>query len=248
MRLKGKKAIVTGGASGFGEGIVRKFVAEGATVLIADLNLSGAQTLADELGGAAMPCEADVADNTSVSAMFKTAMLELGGLDVLINNAGTTHLPNAMEDITEADFDKVFAVNCKSVFLTAKHVVPIFKKQKSGVILNVASTAAVSPRPRLSWYNASKGWMTTATKGMAVELAPEGIRVNAINPVAGDTPMLKLFMGEDTPEVRNKFLSTIPLGRFSTPQDMGNAACYLCSDEASMVTGVCMEVDGGRCI
>jgi len=248
MRLKGKKAIVTGGASGFGEGIVRKFVAEGACVLIADLNLTGAQALADELGAAAKPCEANVADGASVSAMFKTAASELGGLDILINNAGTTHLPNAMEDITEADFDKVFAVNCKSVFLTAKHVAPIFKKQKGGVILNVASTAAVSPRPRLSWYNASKGWMTTATKGMAVELAPEGIRVNAINPVAGDTPMLKLFMGEDTPQVRSKFLSTIPLGRFSTPQDMGNAACYLCSDEASMVTGVCMEVDGGRCI
>jgi len=248
MRLKGKKAIVTGGASGFGEGIVRKFVAEGATVLIADLNIDGAKALADELGSTAKPCEANVANDASVNAMIKTAVSELGGLDVLINNAGTTHLPNAMEDITEADFDKVFAVNCKSVFLTAKHSVPVFKKQKSGVILNVASTAAVSPRPRLSWYNASKGWMTTATKGMAVELAPEGIRVNAINPVAGDTPMLKLFMGEDTPEVRGKFLSTIPLGRFSTPQDMGNAACYLCSDEASMVTGICMEVDGGRCI
>ena len=125
---------------------------------------------------------------------------------------------------------------------------PVFKSQGSGTILNIASTAAVSPRPRLSWYNASKGWMNTATQGMAIELAPERIRVNAINPVAGDTPLLKMFMGEDTPEVRAKFLSTIPLGRFSTPSDMGNAACYLCSDEASMVTGVCMEVDGGRCI
>ncbi len=171
-----------------------------------------------------------------------------GRIDILINNAGTTHLPNAMEDVTEADFDRVFAVNCKSVYLTAKHVVPLMKAQGSGVILNVASTAGVSPRPRLNWYNASKGWMNNATKGMAVELAPLGIRVNAVNPVAGETPLLKQFMGEDTPEMRAKFIATIPLGRFSTPQDVANAACYLCSDEASMITGVCMEVDGGRCI
>jgi len=153
-----------------------------------------------------------------------------------------------MEEVSEADFDTVFAVNCKSVYLTAKHLVPHFKARGAGVILNVASTAGVSPRPRLNWYNASKGWMNNATKGMAVELAPDGIRVNAINPVAGETPLLAKFMGEDTPEIRAKFLATIPLGRFSTAQDMGNAACYLCSDEAAMVTGVCMEVDGGRCI
>ena len=161
---------------------------------------------------------------------------------------GVTHLPAPMEDITETDFDRVLAVNCKSVYLTARHIVPVMKSQTAGAILNIASTAGVSPRPRLNWYNASKGWMNTATKAMAVELAPEGIRVNALNPVAGETPLLKSFMGEDTPEVRAKFLSTIPIGRFSTPEDMGNAACYLCSDEASMVTGVCMEVDGGRCI
>ncbi|MEO0919010.1 MAG: glucose 1-dehydrogenase, partial [Pseudomonadota bacterium] len=180
--------------------------------------------------------------------MVETATREFGQVDILVNNAGTTHLPALMEEVTEADFDKVFAVNCKSVYLTAKYLVPLFKAQGSGTILNVASTAGVSPRPRLNWYNASKGWMNNATKGMAVELAPEGIRVNAINPVAGDTPLLKMFMGEDTPEIRAKFLSTIPIGRFSTAEDMGNAACFLCSDEASMVTGVCMEVDGGRCI
>ncbi len=248
MRLKGKKAIVTGGASGFGEGIVRKFVSEGADVLIADLNIEAAQKLSDELGTAVKASETNVAKNDSVLKMVALASAELGGVDILVNNAGITHLPAPMEEVSDEDFDKVFSVNCKSVFLTAKHIVPIFKSQRSGVILNVASTAGVSPRPHLNWYNASKGWMNNATKGMAVELASSGIRVNAINPVAGETPLLKMFMGEDTPEMRAKFLSTIPLGRFSTPQDMGNAACFLCSDEASMLTGVCMEVDGGRCI
>jgi 3-oxoacyl-[acyl-carrier protein] reductase len=153
-----------------------------------------------------------------------------------------------MEDVSEELFDRVFSVNAKSVFLSAKYIIPIMKSRGQGVVLNIASTAGVSPRPNLSWYNASKGWMITATRSMAIELAPLGIRVNAINPVAGETPLLKSFMGEDTPEIRAKFLSTIPLGRFSTPDDMGHAACYLCSDEASMVTGVCLEVDGGRCI
>lgn len=248
MRLEGKSAIVTGGASGFGEGIVRKFITEGARVMIADLNIDGAQDLAKGLGASAVAHQANVAYDGDVRALIKAARDAFGQIDILINNAGTTHLPAPMEDVSEDDFDKVFAVNCKSVYLTAKYCVPVFKSQGSGVILNVASTAGVSPRPRLNWYNASKGWMNNATKGMAIELAPVGIRVNAINPVAGETPLLKVFMGEDTPEMRAKFLSTIPLGRFSTPEDMGNAACYLCSDEASMVTGVCMEVDGGRCI
>ncbi|MFT4708732.1 MAG: 3-oxoacyl-[acyl-carrier protein] reductase [Ascidiaceihabitans sp.] len=248
MRLQGKTAIVTGGASGFGAGITRKFVAEGANVMIADLNIDLANELATELGTQVKTIKTNVSDNDSVAMMTAATLDGFGMIDILINNAGTTHLPSSMEDVTEDDFDKVFAVNCKSVYLTAKHIVPLMKAQGSGAILNVASTAGVSPRPRLNWYNASKGWMNNATKGMAVELAPEGVRVNALNPVAGDTPMLKLFMGEDTPEMRAKFLSTIPLGRFSTPEDMGNAACYLCSDEASMITGVCMEVDGGRCI
>ncbi|EPX81802.1 SDR family oxidoreductase [Litoreibacter arenae] len=246
MRLEGKTAIVTGGASGFGAGIARKFVAEGANVMIADLNM--ADDLVAELGQNARAVETNVAQDASVQAMVQATLDAFGSIDILINNAGTTHLPTPMEDVSEDDFDKVFAVNCKSVYLTAKHIVPLLKKQGSGAILNVASTAGVSPRPRLNWYNASKGWMNTATKAMAVELAPEGIRVNAINPVAGETPLLKSFMGEDTPEIRAKFLSTIPLGRFSTPEDMANAACFLCSDEASMITGVCMEVDGGRCI
>ncbi|MDF1668516.1 MAG: SDR family oxidoreductase [Roseovarius sp.] len=246
MRMKGKTAIVTGAASGFGAGIARKFVAEGAQVMIADLNLEGAQALANELGAHAF--KVDVADSDSVHHMYEAAMAAFGLPDILVNNAGITHLPQAMDDVTEAEFDRVFAVNCKSVYLTAQAFVPGMKARGSGVILNVASTAGVSPRPKLNWYNASKGWMITATKTMAVELAPEGIRVNALNPVAGETPLLASFLGEDTPEMRAKFLSTIPLGRFSTPEDMANAATFLCSDEASMITGVCMEVDGGRCI
>ncbi|MEP5728158.1 MAG: SDR family oxidoreductase [Sulfitobacter sp.] len=248
MRLAGKTAIVTGGASGFGAGITRKFVAEGAKVLIADLNIELANEVAAELGDSVVATQTNVALGSDVAAMTQAALDAFGQIDILVNNAGVTHLPAAMEDVSEADFDKVLAVNTKSVFLTAQSIVPLMKAQGSGAILNVASTAGVSPRPRLSWYNASKGWMNTATKGMAVELAPAGVRVNALNPVAGETPLLKSFMGEDTPEIRAKFISTIPLGRFSTPEDMGNAACYLCSEEASMITGVCMEVDGGRCI
>jgi len=245
-RLDGKTAIVTGGASGFGAGIVRKFVTEGAKVMIADINGDAASALAKELGASAQ--QVDVSKDASVLALVDAAYAAFGKLDILVNNAGVSHMPAPLDEISEADFDRVIAVNVKSVYLTAKHLVPRFKAAKSGVILNVASTAAVSPRPRLSWYNASKGWMVTATKSMAVELAPLGIRVNAINPVAGETPLLKTFMGEDTPEIRAKFLSTIPLGRFSTPADMGNAACFLCSDEASMITGVALEVDGGRVI
>ncbi len=247
MRLEGKIAIVTGGASGFGAGIVRKFAAEGARVLIADINVEGAEALARELGQKA--AHVDVSKDASVNQMAAAALMAFGKVDILVNNAGVSHLPAALDDISEADFDRVVAVNMKSVYLTARHLVPHFKARKAGAILNVASTAAVSPRPRLSWYNASKGWMVTATKSMAVELASFGVRVNAINPVAGETPLLKTFMGgEDTPEMRAKFLATIPIGRFSTPEDMGNAACFLCSDEASMITGVALEVDGGRVI
>lgn len=216
--------------------------------MIADINGDGASALAAERGDAALAQQVDVCHAASVSAMAEAAIEAFGQVDILINNAGVTHLPTPLDEVSEEDFDRVFNVNMKSVYLTARALVPHMKANGSGAILNVASTAGVSPRPNLNWYNASKGWMITATKAMAVELAPKGIRVNAINPVAGETPLLKSFMGEDTPEVRAKFISTIPIGRFSTPEDMGNAACYLCSDEASMVTGVAMEVDGGRCI
>jgi len=245
MRLKDKTALVTGAGSGFGAGIARKFAAEGARVYVADINPDSAAKVAAEVGGVAL--QVDVADTASVNAMA-AQVLGHGGLDILVNNAGITHLPTPLEQVEEADFDRVLAVNVKSVYLTARAFVPAMKAAGSGAILNVASTAGLSPRPNLNWYNASKGWMITATKTMAVELAPAGVRVNALAPVAGETPLLKSFMGEDTPEIRAKFLSTIPLGRFSTPEDMGNAAAFLCSHEASMVTGVIMEVDGGRCI
>lgn len=246
MRLQGKTAIVTGAGSGFGAGIARRFAAEGARVMLADINLEAAEAVAAECDGLAQVV--DVGNDASVAAMAAAAIAAWGQIDILVNNAGITHLPQPMEEVGEAEFDRILAVNAKSVYLTARHIVPMMKAARTGVILNVASTAGVSPRPKLSWYNASKGWMITATKAMAVELAPYGVRVNAINPVAGETPLLKSFMGEDTPEIRAKFLATIPLGRFSTPEDMANAALYLCSNEASMVTGVAMEVDGGRCI
>ena len=248
MRLDGKTAIVTGGASGFGAGIVAKFIAEGARVMIADINGDAAATAARGHGNAATAQAVDVSKVASVDEMARAALAAFGHVDILVNNAGITHLPTPMEEVSEEEFDRVFAVNCKSVYLTARALAGHMKGRKTGAILNVASTAGLSPRPRLNWYNASKGWMITATKTMAVELAPAGVRVNALCPVAGETPLLKSFMGEDTPEMRAKFLSTIPLGRFSQPEDMGNAACFLCSDEASMVTGVAMEVDGGRCI
>lgn len=248
MRLQGKTAIITGGASGFGAGIAQKFVAEGCRVMVVDINGDGASDMAASLGNPATAFTADVSTASDVRTMVETAQATWGQIDIMVNNAGVTHLPTALEDVSEDDFDRVMAINMKSVYLTSREVVPLMKARKSGVILNIASTAGVSPRPRLNWYNASKGWLITATKTMAVELASDGIRVNALNPVAGETPLLKSFMGEDTPEMRGKFLSTIPLGRFSTPEDLGNASCFLCSDEASMITGVAMEVDGGRCI
>ena len=248
MRLKDKVAIVTGGGSGFGEGIVTKFVAEGAKVLVVDRNLEGAERVAQAMGSAASAFRADVASAADTRAMIEAAEAHFGPLDILVNNAGVSHVPTPTEEVSEDDFDRIVAVNMKAIYLATKEVVPRFKARKHGVILNMASTAGVSPRPRLSWYNASKGWVITATRALAVELAPFGIRVVALNPVAGETPLLKTFMGADTPENRARFLATIPIGRFSQPEDLGNAACFLCSDEASMITGVAMEVDGGRCI
>ena len=242
MRLDGKTALVTGGGSGFGAGIATKFAAEGARVIVADINLTGAQRVAETIG--ATPAHLDVASGESWSQIADS----LPAPDIIVNNAGINHTKGPLQDVDEAEFDRVFAVNAKSVYLAARTFLGAMRARGSGAILNVASTAGISPRANLSWYNASKGWMITATKSMAVELAPDGIRVNAICPVAGETPLLASFLGEDTPEMRASFLATIPLGRFSTPEDMGNAACFLCSDEASMITGVAMEVDGGRCI
>lgn len=248
MRLEGKVAIVTGGGSGFGEGIVAKMAAEGARVVVMDRDGAAAGRVAAAAGPAARAITGDVSQAAGFEAARDLALAAFGGLDILVNNAGVGHVPTPLDALDEATFDRIAAVNMRSVYHGARVIVPHFKAQKSGAILNVASTGGVSPRPNLTWYNASKGWVITATRAMAVELAPFGIRVNAINPVAGDTPLLATFMGADTPETRAKFLSTIPLGRFSTPADMGNAAAFLCSDEASMITGVAMEVDGGRCI
>ena len=246
MRLKNKIAIVTGGGSGFGAGIVKKFIQEGAKVVVADINLKNAKKVAMDTGGFAV--EVDVSNSLSFKNLVDKTLEKFGKIEIMVNNAGITHLPNSMEDISEAEFDKIFAVNSKSVFFSAKYLVPKMISIGGGNILNVASTAGISPRPNLSWYNATKGWMISATKAMAIELASKRIRVNALAPVAGETPLLKSFMGGDTPEKREKFLSTIPIGRFSTPDDMGNAACFLCSEEASMITGVVLQVDGGRCI
>jgi 3-oxoacyl-[acyl-carrier protein] reductase len=248
QRLEGKRAIVTGGASGFGAGIARRFAEEGARVIVADLNGDAARDLAADLGDAALGQAVDVSSADQVAALAETTNRLMGGVDIIVNNAGVGHTPQPLDELSDEIFERIAAVNMRSIYLMSKAFVPAMKAQGSGAILNIASTGGVSPRPNLTWYNASKGWVITATRAMAVELAPFQVRVNALNPVAGDTPLLKTFMGADTPEVRAKFLASIPIGRFSTPEDMGAAAAFLCSDDASMITGVALEVDGGRCI
>ena len=246
MRLKNKIAIITGSASGFGKGIAKKFSDEGAKLILVDINLKLLKKVSKSLTQDYFV--ADVSKEPDFKSLLKYTLKKYKTVDIIVNNAGITHKPKNMEAVTGKEFDKVFNVNAKSVYLSAKYFVPMMKKLRRGVILNVASTAGLSPRPKLNWYNASKGWMITATKAMAIELAPFNVRVNAIAPVAGVTPLLKSFMGGDTPQKKKAFLSTIPIGRFSTPQDMGNAASFLCSDEATMITGTILEVDGGRCI
>ena len=246
MRLKNKVAIITGSASGFGKGIAKKFTEEGAKLIMVDLNSKLLKKVSKDLSQDHFI--ADVSKVSNFRSLYNYVYKKYKKIDIIINNAGITHKPKFMETVTDKEFDQVFNVNAKSVYYCAKFFIPKMKKNKKGVILNVASTAGLSPRPKLNWYNASKGWMITATKAMAIELAPFNVRVNAIAPVAGTTPLLKSFMGGNTIKKKQAFLSTIPMGRFSTPQDMGNAACFLCSDEASMITGVVLEVDGGRCI
>jgi 3-oxoacyl-[acyl-carrier protein] reductase len=252
MRLKDKTVIVTGGASGFGEGMIRRFAAEGANTVIADINDKAGEALAREVSGTGTPCiytHCDVTDSGYIQNLVDSTVEQFKTIDVMVNNAGMPQTNQPMLDVDEDTFQRIFDVNVKSIFLSTKAVVPVMRAQGSGSIINTASTAAVRPRPGLVWYNASKGAVTTMTKAMAVELAPDQIRVNALCPVAGETPMLGAFMGgEITNEMRAAFVSSVPMGRLSTPLDMANAALFFASDESSFITGVCMEVDGGRCI
>ena len=248
MRLKGKTALITGAAQGFGFGIAETFVREGARVAVLDINGDKAKEAAAAIGQGTIAFACDVADAASVMRTAEAVIAAFGKLDIVVNNAGISHRNQPMLDVSEDEFDRVFAVNVKSIYLMAKATVPHFRAQGGGVILNIGSTAGVRPRPGLTWYNGSKGAVNLLSKSMAVELAPDRIRVNAIAPVAGETPLLATFMGEDTPEKRAQFRASIPWGRLSTPQDMANAALYLCSDDAEMVTGTVLAVDGGRCI
>ncbi len=249
MKLDGKVAIVTGAASGFGRAIAERFALEGARVVLADINGAGVREVAAGLGDRVVPVTCDVSKKADVDAMARAATEAFGGLDIMVNNAGTTHRNQSLLEVGEAEFDRIYAVNVKSIYLTTLAVVPRMEKRGAGIIINVASTAGVRPRPGLTWYNGSKGAVITLTKSLAVELAPKNIRVNAINPVMGETGMLTQFMGmADTPENRAKFLGTIPLGRLSRPHDIANAALFLAEPASSFITGVALEVDGGRCV
>jgi 3-oxoacyl-[acyl-carrier protein] reductase len=248
MRLANKTALVTGAAQGFGLGIAETFAREGAKVALFDLNEGAAKEAAARIGGSAIAVGCDVSNGPQVDKAIQETIRAFGRLDIVVNNAGTSHRNKPMLDVTEEEYDRVFAVNVKSIYLITRAVLPHFRQIGGGNILNIGSTAGLRPRPGLTWYNASKGAVNLLSKSMAVELAPDRVRVNCIAPVAGETPLLATFMGEDTPEKRAAFKATIPWGRLSTPQDIANAALFLCSDEADMITGVVLEVDGGRCI
>lgn len=248
MRLEGKTAIVTGAGSGFGEGMAKRFAEEGANVIVADLIGDKAERVAQEIGSQAVALQVDVARAQDNQAMAAAAIGHFKRLDIFVLNAGVTHKNTSMLEVDEQSFDHIADVNMKALYHAVRSVVPIMEEQGGGSILATASTAGLRPRPGLVWYNASKAWVVNACKCMAVELAPKNIRVNSLCPVAGETGMLADFMGEDTPEIREKFKSVIPLGRFSQPRDMANAALYLVSDEADFITGVALEVDGGRCV
>lgn len=249
MRLKDKVAIVTGAGSGFGLGIATAFAREGAKVMVADIDTQRAATAAGSIGTSAVPFTCDVSRKADVEAMVRAAVTAFGGLDILVNNAGITHKNQSLMTVTEEEFDRIYAVNVKSIFLTTLAAVPEMERRGGGSIINTASTAGVRPRPGLTWYNGTKGAAVTLTKSMAAELAPKNIRVNAINPVIGETGLIEQFMGvPDTPENRAKFVAGIPLGRFSTPADIANAAVFFADPASAFITGVAIEVDGGRCI
>jgi 3-oxoacyl-[acyl-carrier protein] reductase len=251
-RLHGKVAIVTGAASGFGEGIATRFAAEGCAVIVNDLARDGGERVAQGIranGGRAQFAHGDVSKGDDVAALLDAAVQHFGQLDVVVNNAGTTHRNQPLLGVTEAEFDRIYAVNVKSIYWTAIKMVPYFRARGGGCFVNIASTAGVRPRPGLTWYNGSKGAVIVTSRSMAAELGPDRIRVNCVNPVIGATGLVTEFMGmPDTPENRSKFLASIPLGRFSTPADVANACLYLASDEAEFITGACIEVDGGRCV
>ncbi len=252
MRLKDKVAVVTGGGSGFGEGIAKLFAREGAAVVVADINDNAGHTVAEQIGtdgGRAAFVHADVTRRDDVKAMIEAAVERFGKLDILVNNAGYSHVNQPLLEVGEEDFDRTYAVNVKAIYLAALEVVPLFRRQGHGCIINTSSTAAIRPRPGLTWYNGSKGAANLITKSMALELAPDKIRVNAICPVIGETALLETFMGlPDTPENRQKFIDTIPLGRMSRPEDVAHAALYLADDDSAFLTGHCLPVDGGRTV
>ena len=251
MRLKGKVAIITGGAQGFGLGIAERFAQEGCSLVIADVQGEAAEKAVATLlahGVSVVAQQADVSKSADWDELVNATLVAFGRLDIVVNNAGVSHKNRPMLEVDEAEFDRVYATNVKSIYLSAKHCVPVFRSQGGGCFVQIASTAGVRPRPGLTWYNGSKGAVILTSKSMAVELAKDNIRVNCINPVAGETPLLATFMGEDTPEKRALFKASIPLGRLSTPKDIANAALFLASDEAEFITGACLEVDGGRCV
>ena len=254
MRLKDKIAIVTGAAGGFGEGIAQLFASEGANVVVADINGDGAKKVASAIGSAALAVTCDVTKRADIDALVKATQAFGGRVDIVVNNAGWSHKNGPLLDVDEATFDKVYDINVKSIFHMIHAVVPVMRAQKSdqresGSIINIGSTAGIRPRPGLTWYNSSKGAVNLLSKSLAVDLAPDRIRVNVICPVMGATGLLEQFMGmPDTPENRKKFLATIPLGRLSTPLDIARAALWLASDEAEFITGVELPVDGGRTV
>lgn len=249
--LEGRTAVVTGAGSGLGRAEALALAAQGANVVVNDMGPAADDVVAEikALGREAVSVTGDVGEWSMGDRLVEAAVDTFGSLDIVVNNAGVTHRNRPMLEVSEDEFDRIYAVNVKSIFLAAHAAVPVMRAQGGGVILNIASTAGVRPRPGLTWYNGSKGAAITLTRSMAAELAPDRIRVNAINPVIGDTGLTADFMGvPDTPENRARFIATIPLGRFSTPLDIANTALFLCSDEAAFVTGIAMEVDGGRCV
>lgn len=252
MRLKNKSIIVTGAGSGIGEGIAKRLAEEGAAIVVNDLVPAGGQRVCEEInaaGGRAWFIAADVTRNDDMKRIVDCAVQQFGRLDVMVNNAGWTHRNQPLLQVSEAEFDRVYEINVKSIFHMTQAVVPMMRDQGGGVILNIGSTAGIRPRPGLTWYNGSKGAVNLLSKSMAVELAPMKIRVNCIAPVIGHTALLESFMGvPDTPENRAKFIATIPMGRMSEPADVARAALFLASDEAAFITGVEFPVDGGRTV